>query len=150
MQTGRLILVVEDTEEDIELLRIVLRKTQIKNPIQVARDGQEAIDYLCGNGKFADRQTYPFPGVMFLDLKLPKLDGLEVLKWLKEHEQCKIMPVMVLTSSSLPSDVNSAYQLGANCYMVKPGGLDDLKSMVELTFRFWSMCLVPTFPDKRC
>jgi len=145
-----LILVVEDTEEDVELLKIALRKTQSKNPIQVAHDGQEAIDYLCGSGKFADRQTYPFPGVIFLDLKLPRLDGLEVLKWLKEHDQCKVMPVMVLTSSALPSDVKSAYQLGANCYMVKPGGLEELKNLVELTFRFWSMCLIPTLPNKCC
>jgi CheY-like chemotaxis protein len=148
MDNERLILIVEDTPEDFELLKIAIRKSGKTNPIQIVSDGREAIDYLCGSGKYADRELYPFPGVLFLDLKLPRMDGFDVLKWLKDHEHCKTVPVMVLTSSALERDVTLAYQLGANCYMVKPQRLDDLVRMVDLTFRFWSLCALPTFPVK--
>ncbi|HTG42920.1 MAG TPA: response regulator [Verrucomicrobiae bacterium] len=98
MDKHRLILIVEDTDEDAELLKIAIRKNGSPNPIHVVQDGREAIDYLCGAGKYSDRQTYPFPGVLFLDLKLPRLNGFDVLRWLKDHEKCKVIPVMVLTS----------------------------------------------------
>lgn len=143
MDSKRLILVVEDTEEDIELLKLAIRKAGVQNPIQVVKDGQEAIGYLRGEGKFKDRRTYPFPGVIFLDLKLPKMTGFEVLRYIKEHEECRVIPIMVLTSSSLDEDVLKAYRLSANSYMVKPGNLGELIKLVDLCFRYWSTTLVP-------
>jgi CheY-like chemotaxis protein len=148
MKERQLVLVVEDTEEDFELLKIAIRRAKVTTRVELVRDGQEAIDYLCGAGKYADRGAYPFPGVLFLDLKLPRVNGFEVLKWLKEHEQCKVVPVMVLTSSELDQDVDYAYRLGANCYMVKPNTLDKLVAMVDQAFNFWWMCALPPLPVK--
>src|SRR4051794_32200066 len=149
MDSKRLILIVEDDEDDVILLREAIRKAQVRNPIQVLMDGEEAIDYLSGNGRFGDRIEYPFPGALFLDLKLPKMSGFEVLRWLKEHEECKVIPVMVLTASDLERDVTRAYQMSANSYMVKPSGLDQLTDMVKQAFGFWSMCEIPPLP-KTC
>jgi CheY-like chemotaxis protein len=148
MDRSRLILVAEDSPEDIELLRIALQRAKIENPIQVVSDGKEAMEYLVGEGKYADRAVYPFPGILFLDLKLPRVSGFEVLTWLKQHDRCKIIPVMVLTSSNLERDITEAYRLGVNCYMVKPNSLEELVNLVDLAFRFWSICAIPAFPPK--
>jgi CheY-like chemotaxis protein len=148
MNDRKLVLVVEDSEEDFELLKIAIRKGKVSTRIEWVKDGQEAIDYLRGSGKYGNREAYPFPGMLFLDIKLPKLNGFDVLKWLKEHEECKVIPVMVLTSSAMENDVMRAYQLGTNCYMVKPNTLDTLVEMVDLSFRFWGMCALPLLPDK--
>ncbi|MDB6029922.1 MAG: chemotaxis protein CheY [Verrucomicrobiales bacterium] len=143
MNKKRPILIVEDCEEDIDLLEIAIRKAKITAQTQVVRNGQEAIDYLHGLGKFSDRQSYPFPGVIFLDLKMPRLNGFDVLEDLKGHEHCKIVPVMLLTASALDEDVIRAYQLGANCYMQKPATLEELVALVDLAFRFWGACVLP-------
>jgi CheY-like chemotaxis protein len=149
MNERQLVLVVEDTDEDFELLKIAMRRAKVTMRVERAKDGQEAIDYLHGTGKFTDREAFPFPGALFLDLKLPKLSGLEVLAWIKGHPECKVVPVGVLTSSALDLDVTRAYQLGANCYLVKPNTLDSLVSMVERVFSFWTMCTLPPLP-KNC
>ena len=149
MKTRNLILIAEDTEEDVELLKIAIRKAEVVQRIEVVRDGEQAIAYLCGTGQYADREKDPFPGVLFLDIKMPKLGGLEVLQWLKEHEECRVIPVMVLTSSAQEQDVTKAYQLGTNSYMVKPNNLNDLVELVKLAFRFWSACTLPSVP-KNC
>ena len=91
----------------------------------------------------------PSPGALFLDLKLPNLNGFDVLQWLKEHEECKVIPVMVLTGSAIEQDVTRAYQLGANSYMVKPGTLDELVELLDVAFRFWWMCEIPP-PREKC
>ena len=148
MDTKRVILIVEDSEDDIELLKAAIRQAKVKNPIQVVADGVEAIEYLQGDGRFEDRITYPFPGALFLDLKLPRLNGFDVLEWLKEHEECKVIPVMVLTASAMEQDVTKAYQMGANSYMVKPSSIEGLRDLVDLAFRFWTMCEIPPLPKK--
>src|SRR4051812_40102695 len=88
LDAKRLILIVENSREDARLIQMALDRKNIPNPIQVVHDGEAAIDYLRGTGAFADRQTYPFPGMIFLDLKLPKVNGFEVLQWLKTHQAC--------------------------------------------------------------
>jgi CheY-like chemotaxis protein len=148
MKENQLVLVVEDTENDYELLQIAIRKANVSARIQLARDGAEAIKYLRGDGVFANRELYPFPGVLFLDLKMPKLNGFDVLQWLKEHKECKVVPVMVLTSSAMEKDVARAYELGANCYMVKPGDFESLIRLVDLAFRFWGTCVLPQVPER--
>ena len=120
MDANRVILVAEDSDDDIDLLKIAFRRLGVKNPIQIVRDGQEVIDYLSGTGEYADRLRFPVPAIMFLDLKMPRKTGLEVLEWLAEHSECSLIPTMVFSSSSQDSDITRAYELGANCYMVKP------------------------------
>jgi CheY-like chemotaxis protein len=147
MNTGRSILIVEDTPDDVVLLKAAIRRAKLTNPIQVVTDGEAAVQYLCGKGCFADRAAYPVPGAILLDLKLPKLNGFDVLQWLKEHEEYRVIPVMVLSASEIERDVARAYQLGANCYLVKPGTLTELVELMELAFRFWTRCAVPPVPE---
>jgi CheY-like chemotaxis protein len=147
MDPNRVILVAEDSEDDVDLLKIAFRRLGIKNPIQVVKDGQEAIDYLSRTGEFADQQRFPFPGILFLDLKMPRKTGLEVLAWLSEHAQCSLIPTMVFTSSSQESDVTRAYELGANSYMVKPGSLEELIECLRVCLAFWNRCVLPKLPQ---
>src|SRR5688572_27052731 len=99
MEPELTILIAEDTENDAELVRIALRSIEVKNPVEIVPDGQAVIDYLCAKGKYRDRAAFPFPSVLFLDLKMPRLNGFEVLGWLRDHPECSIIPVIVLSSS---------------------------------------------------
>ncbi|MEY2466461.1 MAG: hypothetical protein QOD03_982 [Verrucomicrobiota bacterium] len=114
------ILLTEDNENDIFFFRRALLKASTNFPLQVAVDGREALDYLSGTGKFSDRAQYPIPSVVFLDLKLPYVHGLEVLKWIREQPSLKNLPVFILTSSSEDRDRQRAEELGAKAYFVKP------------------------------
>jgi two-component system response regulator len=116
----RYILLVEDNPDDEELTLLSLRKNNLAHEIVVVRDGVEAIDYLFGNGSYAGRDVSNVPTVILLDLKLPKLDGLGVLKRLRADERTRNLPVVVLTSSSQDADVIASYNLGANSYVRKP------------------------------
>jgi two-component system, response regulator len=116
----RYILLVEDNPDDEELTLLSLRKNNLAHQIVVVRDGVEAIDYLFGNGQYAGRDLSQVPTVILLDLKLPKLDGLGVLKRLRADERTRNLPVVVLTSSSQDADVIASYNLGANSYVRKP------------------------------
>lgn len=137
------ILLVEDDLNDVLFLKRALGKNAINNPVTVLPDGEEAIAYLSGVGKYADRMTHPFPKVIMLDLKMPRRGGLEVLEWLKEHPQFRVIPTIVLTSSKINEDVAKAYGLGANSYMVKPSNFDDLQKMMKVAHEYWSFCLKP-------
>jgi len=117
---NQLILLVEDTADDVFFLRRALKKAQINNPFQVVVHGQEAIDYLAGNGKYSDRIKFPLPGVVLLDLKLPLVDGFEVLAWIRTQPLLSALPVAILTSSSEKRDRQRALELGAKAYLVKP------------------------------
>ncbi len=116
----RYILLVEDNPEDEELTLLSLRKNSLAHEIIVVRDGAEAIDFLFGQGQYAGRDVSQMPAVVLLDLKLPKLDGLGVLKRLKADERTRMLPIVVLTSSSQDADVIASYHLGANSYVRKP------------------------------
>jgi CheY-like chemotaxis protein len=120
MKTPDAILLVEDNEDDVFLMQRALKRAGIINPVQLAEDGRIAIDYLSGSGKFSDRAAYPVPKAVFLDLKLPIKDGFEVLSWIRSQPELKEMPVIILSSSSEPADVDRAAELGSNSYMVKP------------------------------
>src|SRR5688572_21937770 len=125
------ILLVEDRDEDVFLLRYAFKRAEIKNPIHVAADGQEAVDYLAGTGKFADRAKFPLPGVVLLDLQLPIKMGLEVLEWIREQPSLRTLIVIILSSSIHEGDVRHAYELGVNAFLVKPASSDALADMAQ-------------------
>jgi two-component system response regulator len=131
------ILIVEDNPQDAELTIRALRKSNLANQIHVAEDGEEALEFIFSRGRYAERQAIKPPKVIFLDLKLPKVSGLEVLKEIKSNPVTKKLPVVVVTSSREDPDVQSAYELGANGYVVKPVEFDDFFESVAQTGHFW-------------
>lgn len=147
MNENYTILIVEDDPNDVLFLQRALKKNQINNPTRALPDGEEAIAYLSGVGKYSDRTGYPFPRVIILDLKMPRKSGLEVLEWLKEHPQYRVIPTLVLTSSKLNEDVVKAYGLGANSYMVKPSNFDELQRLLKMAHEYWSVCLKPEMQE---
>ncbi len=120
MPETRPILLVEDREDDVFLVRRAFEKAYLLNPLQVVRNGEEAVAYLKGEGTYANRAGYPLPSLILLDLKLPGMDGFDVLRWIRREPNFGSLPVIVLTSSEQIRDVNRAYQLGANSFLVKP------------------------------
>ena len=136
-QDKRHILLVEDNPDDVELTLRALKKNNIKNEVTVAIDGVEALDYLFARGKFEGRDRNQRPVLVLLDLKLPKLDGLEVLKQIRTDEFTKLMPVVILTSSKEESDVIAGYELGANSYIRKPVDFDQFIEAVRQLGLYW-------------
>ncbi len=131
------ILMVEDNPNDAELTIRALRKKHLANPVFIAQDGQEALDFLFHEGAFASTESQSLPKVILLDLKLPKISGLEVLKVIKENPATKSIPVVVLTSSREDPDVKSAYALGANSYVVKPVEFDQFVEALSSLGFYW-------------
>jgi CheY-like chemotaxis protein len=130
------ILLVEDNDDDVFAMQRALRKTQIACSMQVVSDGQKAIDYLSGNGAYADRQSCPLPSIIFLDLKLPYVDGFELLQWLRAQPQFREIAVVILTGSAEQSDRDRASKLGVRFYLVKPPEAVELSKLVaEVTGR---------------
>jgi len=138
------ILLVEDEENDVLFMKMALEKAGIVDGLQVAEDGTQAIDYLSGQGVFADRVRHPLPVLVFLDLKLPRIMGIDVLKWIRDQPALDTMVVIVLTSSQQRSDIHLACSLGANSYLVKPSSPLDLNEMMELVKRYWLQLNQPT------
>jgi CheY-like chemotaxis protein len=131
------LLLVEDMEPDVFFMQRAWKRAVIANPLHVVGDGQEALEYLSGTGKFAHRTEFPMPGLVLLDLKIPRVLGLDVLKWIREQTALKTLPVIILTSSHDESDVEKAYQLGANSFLVKPHSPDQLADMVKSFRDYW-------------
>ena len=137
------ILLVEDDENDATLLQMAFEKNSIANPVQWVRDGLEAVAYLNGDGIYADRSKYPFPEVLLLDLKMPRMTGMELLAWISEHPEFRVIPTIIMTSSRQELDIENAYKLGANTYLTKPIAFDELAKMVKLTHEYWAMSAKP-------
>jgi len=131
------LLLVEDSAQDLELAMRALRKANLANRIQVARDGAEALDYIFCQGAHAARLVTAGPKVILLDLKLPKIDGLEVLKRIKADPRTKMIPIVILTSSKEETDVIASYQLGVNAYIVKPVNFERFTEAVRDLGLFW-------------
>jgi two-component system response regulator len=131
------ILIVEDNEQDLALAQRALRKAKVSNRIHVARDGEEALQFLFCEGPYAERQMEDGPKVILLDLKLPKIDGLEVLQRIKSDPRTKAIPVVVLTSSKEQSDVVETYNLGVNSYIVKPVNFEQFSETVQKLGLYW-------------
>lgn len=131
------ILIVEDNPSDAELTVRSLRKQNLANRIYVAEDGAEALDFIFCKGKFSDRNFQQPPKVIFLDLKLPKISGLQVLKEVKSNPETKMMPVVIITSSKEDPDIRTAYNLGANSYIVKPVDFDVFIQAINHAGLYW-------------
>ncbi len=133
----RIILLVEDNPKDELLTLRALRKSNLANEIVVVRDGAEALDYLFARGDHAGRDVNDLPTVVLLDLKLPKIDGLEVLRRIRADANTRLMPVVILTSSDEEKDIIAGYELGANSYVRKPIAFDDFSKAVAELGRYW-------------
>jgi two-component system response regulator len=141
------ILLVEDTAQDLELALRALRKAKLTNRIEVARDGAEAIEFIFGEGKHAGRKLENGPKVILLDLKLPKIDGLEVLRRLKADPRTKSIPIVVLTSSKEQKDIVESYRLGVNSYIVKPVNFERFVTAVQDLGMYWLLLNQPPKVD---
>jgi CheY-like chemotaxis protein len=137
MTTAAAILLVEDNEDDVFLMKRALKSAGIVNQLCVVEDGQQAVDYLAGERTYANRETYPLPAIVFLDLKLPLKNGLQVLEWIRKQSALENLVVVVLTSSNEPSDLREAYRLGANSYVVKPPTAAQLIDLAKAFKWYW-------------
>jgi CheY-like chemotaxis protein len=131
------ILLVEDCDDDVLLTRLALRRANIPNPLVVVRDADEAISYLEGNGKFATRAEFPLPALLLLDISLPEQDGFTVLRWVRAHSGLRTLRVVMLTCSNEHADIDDAYALGCNSYVVKPVKFCDYVELMRVLVRFW-------------
>ncbi len=138
------ILLVEDNVQDIEITQRAFAKGRVRNELTVVRDGEEAIDYLYHRGKYQDPATSPRPGMILLDLNLPKVGGLEVLQQIKKDDQLRPIPVIVLTVSQREEDVVRSYDLGVNTYIQKPVEFDNFMRVVNAVHEYW--ILIATLP----
>jgi len=137
MNKPALILLVEDSEADIDLTLDAFRQARLANKIQVCRSGSEALDYVFGQGEYADRRTHPLPDLVLLDLKMPGIDGHEVLRRVKNEPVLKRLPVIILTSSKEEADRALSYDNGANSYLVKPVSFEGFLDVVRQVGEYW-------------
>jgi CheY-like chemotaxis protein len=137
MPNRKAILVADDSAEDAFILKRAFERAGLPVPIMFVKDGQELIDYLSGNDGYADRMNHPMPRLLLLDLKMPKMDGFDVLRWLQQQPALRRLVVTVLSSSDESKDVNLAYDLGANSYVVKPSSMDGYSNVVGKMRDYW-------------
>jgi CheY-like chemotaxis protein len=137
-ENGELILVAEDNPDDVMLIKLAFQEAGITTPLRFVRDGVEAVEYLGGQGPFTDRAAHPLPVVILLDLKMPRMNGLEVLAWLRSQPgNIRRVPVVVLTSSRVPSDINAAFDRGVNSYIGKPVAHERLREVLSQIHDYW-------------
>jgi CheY-like chemotaxis protein len=139
------VLLVEDDLNDIFLVKRAFKMAHIQNPLQVVTDGQEAIAYLRGEGKYADRQAHPLPKLVVMDIKMPRKSGFEVLTWIKgDNHLLRRILVIIVSSSDNPADINHAYEQGANAYMIKPVDFRAVEHLFESITHYWGLeCAKP-------
>jgi two-component system response regulator len=142
-QMNKTILLVEDNPDDVKLTLRAFKRSKMLNPIVVARDGVEALDFLFARGAYAERAGTPLPTLIILDLKLPRLDGLGVLKAVRGDERTRFIPVVILTSSKEEQDLAQSYSLGANSYVRKPVDFAEFLEAVRVLGIFWLMTNQP-------
>jgi CheY-like chemotaxis protein len=139
------VLLVEDDLNDIFLVKRAFKLARIQNPLQVVTDGLEAISYLRGEGKYQDRTAFPLPKLIVMDIKMPRKTGFEVLEWVKSSSRLlRRIPVVIVSSSEDPNDINRAYELGANAYMIKPVDFRAVEHLFESITHYWGLeCAKP-------
>jgi two-component system response regulator len=137
MEEKKIILLVEDNPDDVALTLRALKKSNILNEVVVANDGVEALEYLFGNGAYADRDMDLMPQLILLDLKLPRLDGMEVLRYMRADDRTRLLPVVILTSSKEEQDITNGYNLGANSYIRKPVDFTQFSEAIRQLGLYW-------------
>lgn len=137
MAKSATILLAEDESTDVFLMRRAFVKAGVTNPLNVVRDGEQAVEYIQGTGQFADRASHPLPAILLLDLNMPKKSGFEVLEWIRGQSGLRRLPVIILSASKQKEDVRKAYNLGANSYLTKPTNFDQLVDMVKVVEMNW-------------
>jgi CheY-like chemotaxis protein len=139
METDQTILLAEDSADDVVLTRIAFRKARLVNRLEVVRDGEEAMDYFRGAGRFADRNCFPIPILVLLDLNMPKITGFEFLAWFRQRKTFETLPVAILTSSEEDPYAGRAFELGANSFLVKPPDAGTLLALVQRLHAGWKI-----------
>lgn len=137
------VLMAEDNQHDIVATKRAWKENNIANPLYIVRDGEECLDYLHQRGKYSEPGSAPQPGILLLDIKMPKMDGLAVLKQIREDEKLHRLPVVILTTSKAEEDRLKSYDLGANAYIVKPVGFQNLAEAVRTINLFWELVELP-------
>lgn len=137
MNLSKTILLVEDDPDDVFIFKRALKAARIVNPLAEVANGQEAIHYLTHQGKYSDRERHPLPFVMFLDLKMPYIDGFEVLSWMRQQQSLQSIVVVVLTGSNEMRDHKKAYTLGARSYLVKPPAAKEITQFINSMVSYW-------------
>jgi CheY-like chemotaxis protein len=141
------VLLVEDDANDVMLMRTALTRTGLNTQLEVVHDGEQALHYLQRSGEYANRRGHPYPSVIVIDLKMPRVNGLEVLRWLHDHPECPAIPTIVFSASRMDQDVQEAYRLGASSYFVKPTGFQELLELVKIMYSYWERAERPPVPD---
>jgi CheY-like chemotaxis protein len=139
IRTAGAILLAEDNENDVLLTRLALERSRLANPLHIARDGEEAIAYLRGSNSFSDRELHPFPILLLLDLNMPKLNGFDVLIWLRQQPFQHHLLVAILTDSDSGPNMRRAYELGADSYLIKPANAEALLDLVRRLKANWAI-----------
>ena len=139
------VLLVEDDLNDIFIVKRAFKMANLATPLQVVTDGQEAISYLRGDDKYADRDAFPLPKLIVMDIRMPRRTGFEVLEWVKSTDRLlRRIPIVIVSSSESPADINRAYELGANAYMVKPMNFREVEHLFETITHYWGLeCAKP-------
>jgi CheY-like chemotaxis protein len=138
------VLLVEDDLNDIFLVKRAFKMARLETPLQVVTDGEEAIQYLKGAGKYADRKLHPVPQLVVMDIKMPRRTGFDVLEWIKQDHMLRRIPIVIVSSSDRPQDINRAYELGANAYMIKPVDYRAVEHLFESITHYWGLeCAKP-------
>jgi CheY-like chemotaxis protein len=137
MPERALILIADDSDDDITVIRRALKRASVPNPLFAVKSGEEVIAYLKGEGRYSNRDEYPLPDLLLLDLKMPGIDGFDVLRWIRQQPGLSSMRIVVLTASDHMRDVNLAYQLGANSFMVKPGDFENYVELGKTLATYW-------------
>ena len=137
MKREQYVLMAEDDENDVAFARRAFAQMEIAALLHVVEDGQEAIDFLSGAGKYSDRNPQQLPSLLMLDLKMPRKTGMDVLKWIREQERLQTVPVIIFSSSVHPAEVEAAYRVGANAFVTKPSGSPERTELVRMIKGFW-------------
>jgi DNA-binding response OmpR family regulator len=127
----------EDNADDVFFMKRAMAAAGIANPLEILGDGRQVLEYFEGKGRYADRDAHPLPRLLLLDLKLPLMSGFQVLEWLRGRPMARVMPIIVLTSSGQAKDINRAYELGANSYLIKPSGGENLLNQMKAIKFYW-------------
>jgi CheY-like chemotaxis protein len=137
VKRDRCILVAEDDENDVTFLQRAFAQAEVRNPLHFVPDGQAAIDYLSGTGAYSDRNQHPLPGLVLLDLKMPRKTGMDVLKWVRGQEAFRCLPTIIFSSSTHPDEIETAYRNGVNAFVTKPSGMPERTELARMIKGFW-------------